>query len=51
MSETNGGRPRVAPKTPDLGTDYPDAFPNSEKVFVEGSRGVRVPMQIGRAHV
>jgi phosphomethylpyrimidine synthase len=26
-------------------TDYPEAFPNSKKVFVEGSRGVRVPMR------
>jgi len=39
------GRARVAPKTEDVGTDYPGAFPNSKKVFVEGSRGVRVPMR------
>ncbi len=26
-------------------TDYPGAFPNSRKVYVEGSRGVRVPMR------
>jgi phosphomethylpyrimidine synthase len=54
MSETNGngaassasnGRARVAPKTEDVGTDYPGAFPNSRKVFVEGSRGIRVPMR------
>jgi phosphomethylpyrimidine synthase len=54
MSETNGsgtdlpttnGRTRVAPKTEDVGTDYPDAFPNSKKVFVEGSRGIRVAMR------
>jgi phosphomethylpyrimidine synthase len=36
---------RVAPPTEDVGTDYPGAFPNSRKVFVEGSRGVRVPMR------
>ena len=53
MSKTNGngtsmksnGRPRVAPKTEDVGTDYPGAFPNSRKVSVEGSRGVKVPMR------
>jgi phosphomethylpyrimidine synthase len=49
MSEQNGSpnpdRPRVAPRTEDVGTDYPGAFPNSRKVFVEGSRGVRVPMR------
>jgi len=54
MSETSGngtassssnGRARVAPKTEDVGTDYPDAFPNSKKVFAEGSRGIRVPMR------
>jgi len=36
---------RVAPRTEDVGTDYPGAFPNSRKVYVEGSRGVRVPMR------
>ncbi len=50
MSEThgtngNGTRARVAPKTEDHGTDYPGAFPNSRKVWVEGTRGVRVPMR------
>ncbi len=53
MSKTNGngtsmksnGRPRVAPKTEDVGTDYPGAFPNSRKVSVEGSRGIQVPMR------
>jgi phosphomethylpyrimidine synthase len=54
MSEMNGngkgsdrtdGRARVAPRTEDVGTDYPGAFPNSRKVHVEGSRGVRVPMR------
>ena len=49
MSEQNG-RPaesprRVAPSTDDVGTDYPGAFPNARKVFVEGSRGIRVPMR------
>ena len=43
MSEKNGAR--VAPRTEDVGTDYPGAFPNSRKVFAEGSRGVRVPMR------
>ncbi|MFQ5538598.1 MAG: phosphomethylpyrimidine synthase ThiC [Gemmatimonadota bacterium] len=40
MSEqsTNG-------RTDDVGTDYPGAFPNSRKVYVEGTRGVRVPMR------
>jgi phosphomethylpyrimidine synthase len=37
--------PRTAPRTEDVGTDYPDAFPNSRKVFVEGPRGIRVPMR------
>ena len=49
MMEKSGngtnGRARVAPRTEDVGTDYPGAFPNSKKVFVEGSRGVRVPMR------
>ncbi len=48
MSETNGsgnGRPRTAPRTDDVGTDYPGAFPNSRKVYVEGPRGIRVPMR------
>jgi phosphomethylpyrimidine synthase len=34
MSETNGHS-----------SDYPGAFPNSRKVWVEGTRGVRVPMR------
>jgi len=41
MSETNGTHKTNG--TDD--TDYPGAFPNSRKVFVEGSRGVRVPMR------
>ena len=44
MSEQNG-RTRVSPKTDDVGSDYPDAFPNSKKVFVEGSRNIHVPMR------
>ena len=53
MSETNGNgmstngdpRARVAPRTEDVGTDYPGAFPNSKKIHVAGSRGTRVPMR------
>lgn len=46
ISSTNGnGRQRVAPKTEDVGTDYPGAFPNSRKIHVDGTRGVRVPMR------
>jgi len=41
----SNGRARAAPTTEDLGTDYPGAFPNSRKVWVDGSRGVRVPMR------
>jgi len=39
------GRARVAPKTEDVGTDYPGAYPNSKRVYVEGTRGVSVPMR------
>jgi phosphomethylpyrimidine synthase len=48
MSENGtgaNGRVRVAPKTEDVGTDYPGAFPNSRKISVEGTRGVSVPMR------
>ncbi len=49
VSDTGNGkglpRARVAPKTDDVGTDYPEAFPNSRKVYVEGTRGIRVPMR------
>jgi phosphomethylpyrimidine synthase len=48
MSENGtaaNGQVRVAPKTEDVGTDYPGAFPNSRKVSVEGTRGVSVPMR------
>jgi phosphomethylpyrimidine synthase len=38
-------RARTAPHTDDVGTDYPGAFPNSRKVFVEGTRGIRVPFR------
>ncbi len=38
---TNGNGNGAAPKT----TDYPGAFPNSSKVYVNGPRGVRVPMR------
>jgi phosphomethylpyrimidine synthase len=39
------GRAQGAPKAEPVGTDYPDAFPSSHKVWVEGERGVRVPMR------
>jgi phosphomethylpyrimidine synthase len=39
------GASRTAPATEDMGTDYPAAFPNSRKVYVDGTRGVRVPMR------
>ena len=44
LPEQNG-RARVSAHTEDVGSDYPDAFPNSKKVHVEGTRGVRVPMR------
>ena len=37
MSESNGSEA--------VGTDYPEAFPNSKKVYVEGTRGIAVPMR------
>jgi phosphomethylpyrimidine synthase len=40
-----GKRSRIRQRTEDVGTDYPGAFPNSRKVYVEGTRGVRVPMR------
>ena len=43
MSEN--GKIRVAPRTSDVGSDYPEAFPNSKKVYIDGSRGIRVPMR------
>ena len=42
---TSTGRARVAAGTEDTGTDYPGAFPNSRRVWLEGSRGIRVPMR------
>jgi len=39
------GTSRTAPPTEDVGTDYPAAFPNSRKVYVDGTRGIRVPMR------
>ncbi|MDA0328663.1 MAG: phosphomethylpyrimidine synthase ThiC [Gemmatimonadetes bacterium] len=39
------GGARVAPRTEDVGSDYPGAFPNSKKVYLEGTRGVRVPVR------
>ena len=38
-ASTLPARPPVRP------ADYGDAFPNSTKVYVEGSRGIRVPMR------
>ena len=43
MSEN--GKARVAPRTSDIGSDYPGAFPNSKKIYIDGSRGIRVPMR------
>jgi phosphomethylpyrimidine synthase len=46
MTERNGSRLNtLETPTDSSGTDYPDAFPNSRKVHVEGPRGVRVPMR------
>ncbi|MDH5589497.1 MAG: phosphomethylpyrimidine synthase ThiC [Gemmatimonadota bacterium] len=44
-SASDDPRRRVAPATEDVGTDYPGAFPNSRKVFIEGPHGVRVPVR------
>ena len=35
----------AAPGTEAVETDYPGAFPNSKKAYVEGTRGVSVPMR------
>jgi phosphomethylpyrimidine synthase len=35
----------IKPATPAGSTDYPDAFPESRKVYLEGSGGIRVPMR------
>ena len=42
---SQNGKVRVAPKTSDIGSDYPGAFPNSKKIYIDGSRGIRVPMR------
>jgi len=39
------GVSRVAPRSEDVGSDYPGAFPNSRKVYLKGTRGIRVPMR------
>ena len=44
MNRSNG-RALVSTHTPDAGTDYPGAFPNSRKIHVDGPQGVRVPMR------
>ncbi|HEX6938667.1 MAG TPA: phosphomethylpyrimidine synthase ThiC, partial [Longimicrobiales bacterium] len=41
-TRTNG---KHALPTVDAAGDYGDAFPNSRKVYVEGRRGIRVPMR------
>jgi phosphomethylpyrimidine synthase len=41
----SNGRARIASRNEDANTDYPGAFPGSRKVWVEGSRGIRVPMR------
>jgi len=38
-------RPSRKPAPPPPAETYADAFPRSTKVYVEGSRGVRVPMR------
>jgi phosphomethylpyrimidine synthase len=49
MTERNGTRPNAPVATaepqPSVSGDYPEAFPNSRKVYVEGEHGVRVPMR------
>jgi len=37
MSKSNGSEV--------VGTDYPGAYPNSKKVYIEGTRGIAVPMR------
>jgi phosphomethylpyrimidine synthase len=43
------GRPKAAPSTEapssNDGTDYPGAFPNSRKAWVQGTRDIRVPVR------
>ena len=48
MSNTgisSNGAKRVAPRTEEVGTDYPGAFPNSKKVYLGGNQGIAVPMR------
>jgi len=49
MTERNGTPSSLpvapAPTGAPTSGDYPDAFPGSRKVYVEGERGVRVPMR------
>jgi len=42
---SNNGTSRVAPRTEEVGTDYPGAFPNSKKIHLEGNQGIAVPMR------
>lgn len=42
---SNNGVSRVAPRTEEVGTDYPGAFPNSKKTYLEGDQGIAVPMR------
>ena len=37
MSKSNGSEV--------VGTDYPGAYPNSKKVYIEGTRGIAVPVR------
>jgi len=39
------GRRNGARDAEDVGTDYPGAFPNSRKVYVDGPHGARVPVR------
>jgi phosphomethylpyrimidine synthase len=43
----NGARSKnpTDPAAEHGGTDYPGAFPNSRKIYAQGTRGVRVPMR------
>ncbi len=42
---SSNGAKRVAPRTEEVGTDYPGAFPNSKKVYLGGNQGIAVPMR------
>jgi phosphomethylpyrimidine synthase len=41
----SNGDGRVAHESGDVGTDYPGAFPNSTKAYLDGPNGVRVPVR------